>query len=323
MLLCFWKRRSGMNIVEFRNVTKNFGTKKVLNEINLSIPTGSIFGFIGENGAGKTTAMKCLLGLEEISSGEIRVQGEKVSFGTTKTNRVTGYLPDVPAFYSYMTATEYLTFCGEITGIAGKNTLKKKVKETLATVGLETNNKKIKGYSRGMKQRLGIAQALLNEPELLICDEPTSALDPIGRNEFLELLVSLKGKMTILFSTHILGDVERICDYVGILDKGKLKINLSMDALKQRYAQAKIEVAFAADQESSSWLQVLDSLQAQGVITNIEKNFSSQQVLISYKKEYAEVARILFDQLANHDVLPISLRKITPSLESIFLEVTQ
>ena len=218
-----------MSILELKQVTKRFGSKKVLDNLNLTVPTGSIFGFVGENGAGKTTTMKMILGLEEMTSGEILVNELPVVFGDNQTNLLTGYLPDVPEFYDYMSAQEYLRFCGEITGLSKKQ-LKEKVPEILSLVGLKLDKRKIKGYSRGMKQRLGIAQALLNDPKLLICDEPTSALDPSGRNDFLEMLANLRGRMTILFSTHILGDVERICDYVGILDQGRLAVSGSLFA---------------------------------------------------------------------------------------------
>ncbi|GEN88805.1 ABC transporter ATP-binding protein [Oceanobacillus sojae] len=311
-----------MNIIEVKNVSKSFGSKQVLDGLHLGVPTGSIFGFVGGNGAGKTTTMKLILGLEETTRGDIFVGGEKVTFGNTKTNRITGYLSDVPEFYPYMSAEEYLTFCGEITGLK-KAEQKQRIKETLALVGLEGNKKRIKGFSRGMKQRLGIAQAMLNNPELLICDEPTSALDPEGRNEFLELLASLKGKMTILFSTHILGDVERICDYVGILDEGKLKVSSSIEELKQTYAKPQIELFFDEVANFSALAAELNALKEQGVITEVEKINKRNQVIISYNKDYAETAAALLESLIAKKTMPISLRKMNPSLESIFLEVIQ
>lgn len=306
-----------MSILEIQQVTKRFGNKKVLEQLNLIVPTGSLFGFVGENGAGKTTTMKMILGLEEVDSGTILIKGEKVSFGNTRTNRYTGYLPDVPAFYPYMTASEYLLLCGELTGMK-KAKLKKKVPEMLKLVGLETHKGRIKGFSRGMKQRLGIAQALLNDPELLICDEPTSALDPSGRNEFLELLASLKGRVTILFSTHILSDVERICDYVGILDDGRLKVCGTLPELKVQYAQNTIEVVLAQD-ITSTLLEELSQLPA---IVSVEKA-NSQTITLAYTGEYEAALQRLFQSLVQNNQLPISLKKIEPTLEDIFLEVVK
>ncbi|WP_080872085.1 ABC transporter ATP-binding protein [Oceanobacillus timonensis] len=311
-----------MNILEVKNVSKSFGSKQVLDGLDLKVPAGSIFGFVGGNGAGKTTTMKLILGLEKMTAGDIFVGGEKVTFGNTKTNRITGYLSDVPAFYHYMSAEEYLTFCAEITGLK-KEKRKQKIQETLALVGLEGNKKRIKGFSRGMKQRLGIAQALLNDPELLICDEPTSALNPEGRNAFLELLASLKGEMTILFSTHILGDVERICDYVGILNEGKLKVNSSIEALKQTYAKPQMEVVFDEGVDTSSLIAELNALKEQSIITEMQQINDCNQFIISHNKVYEEVAVPLLENLIAKNMMPTALRKMNPSLESIFLEVIQ
>ena len=171
-----------MDVLTIQNLKKNFGSKEVLGGLDLSVPEHSIFGFIGKNGAGKTTTMKAILGLLKAESGEIHVMGEKVRFGQTNTNRHIGYLPDVPEFYSYMTPHEYLTLCGEVCGM-DKDDIVARSNELLELVGLEQERHRIKGFSRGMKQRLGIAQALLNRPKLLICDEPTSALDPAGCTE--------------------------------------------------------------------------------------------------------------------------------------------
>ena len=177
-----------MEMLQIAGLHKRFGDKEVLKGLNLTVPEHSIFGFIGRNGAGKTTTMKTILGLLKADAGEILVNGEKAVYGQTATNRYIGYLPDVPEFYSFMTAREYLGFCGEITGMTKKE-YRERSEELLELVGLNGEKHRIKGYSRGMKQRLGIAQALLNRPKLLICDEPTSALDPVGRKEILDLLL--------------------------------------------------------------------------------------------------------------------------------------
>ncbi len=191
-----------MDVLTIQNLKKSFGSKEVLCGLDLSVPEHSIFGFIGKNGAGKTTTMKAILGLLKADSGEIHVMGEKVRFGQTSTNRHIGYLPDVPEFYSYMTPQEYLTLCGEVCGM-DKADIATRRKELLELVGLEQERHRIKGFSRGMKQRLGIAQALLNRPKLLICDEPTSALDPAGRKEILGYpSYSKRADNSIFFHTY-------------------------------------------------------------------------------------------------------------------------
>ncbi len=209
-----------MNVLEVRNIKKSFGSKNVLDGVSFSVPENCVFGFIGRNGAGKTTTMRAVLGLLQIDGGEIEVCGEKVRYGRTHESGCIGFLPDVPEFYGYMNASEYLTLCGEVTGIGGSE-LKKRCSELLSLVGLENEKHRISGYSRGMKQRLGIAQALINRPKLLLCDEPTSALDPVGRKEILELISAAKEQTSVVFSTHILSDVERVCSRVAFLEGGK------------------------------------------------------------------------------------------------------
>ena len=166
-------------MIKIENLTISFGDKMVLKRINLNIPKNSVFGFIGKNGAGKTTTMKAILGLLIPNEGNVIVNGEKVVFGGTSTNKYIGYLPDVPEFYTFMTAYEFLKFCAELTDLS-KDLIKARVEEMLKLVGLENETHQIKGFSRGMKQRLGLAQALLHKPKILLCDEPTSALDPIS-----------------------------------------------------------------------------------------------------------------------------------------------
>ncbi|MGM0173741.1 ATP-binding cassette domain-containing protein [Enterococcus sp. DIV0800] len=311
-----------MNILELRQVSKAFGPKQVLDELNLVVPTGSIFGFVGENGAGKTTTMKLILGLEQKDQGEILIKGKPVTFGDNQTNQVTGYLPDVPEFYNYMTGKEYLTFCGEITGLS-RRMLQQKVAETLELVGLSLDKKRIKSYSRGMKQRLGIAQALLNDPELLICDEPTSALDPSGRNEFLEILAGLKGRTTILFSTHILSDVERICNYVGILDQGNLTISGPLEELKQQYAKDQIDIQFADKQDLRAFFKELDQLKEQEQLSDYSFDPDTFLFKVNYVGCYEKLAEEIFRSFEATQLFPRVIKKIDPSLESIFLEVVQ
>ena len=223
-----------MSVLEIRNLSKQFGSHQVLKDLNFQVPEHSVYGFLGQNGAGKTTTMKIILGLLKATKGEVKVLGEPVRYGVAKTNRSIGYLPDVPEFYGYMNAEQYLRLCGEITGLHSKE-ITSKSEELLSLVGLSKEKKKVRGYSRGMKQRLGIAQALLNEPKLLICDEPTSALDPLGRKEILDILSKVREKTTVLFSTHVLSDVERICDRAAVLKDGKLALSGSLEELKAEH----------------------------------------------------------------------------------------
>ena len=234
--------------VETAGLTKAYGEARALDGLDLVVDEGSVFGFLGPNGAGKTTTVRILTGLAHPTSGTVRVLGTTVRAGDAVGAGV-GYLPDVPGFYDWMTATEFLRFAGDLFRIP-KPQLDNRLKTLLDLAGLSGVKTRIGGYSRGMKQRLGIAQALINAPRLLILDEPTSALDPIGRRDVLEMLASLRGRTTVFFSTHILADVDRICDTVAILDHGRLVVQAPMEELKSRYRAHKlvVEVSSGGDE---------------------------------------------------------------------------
>lgn len=296
-----------MNMLEITNLHKGFADKKVLKGVELLVPENSIFGFIGKNGAGKTTTMKTVLGLMKADKGEITVAGEKVVYGQTTTNKYIGYLPDVPEFYSFMTAEEYLSFCGEIAGMK-KSEIKSRSTELLKLVGLSNEKHRIKGYSRGMKQRLGIAQALMNKPKLLICDEPTSALDPVGRKEILDILTAVKEQTTVIFSTHILSDVERICTDVAFLNDGKVDMQGKLSDIKSTYRAD--EYILQIENESS----VLALTQHFNKIRKDENNHLS----------FCENEHSMYDVLrfvAEKEISFVKFEKREPTLESLFMEV--
>ncbi len=303
-----------MDTLEIKQLHKTFGNKEVLSGLDMNVPEGSIFGFVGQNGAGKTTTMKIILGLLKASKGSVYVCGEKVVYGDTKTNKHIGYLPDVPIFYDYMKALEYLLLCGQITGLTKKETLKRS-KELLELVGIKNENQKIKTFSRGMKQRLGIAQALLNEPKLLICDEPTSALDPIGRSEILKILSSIKGKTTVIFSTHILSDVESICDYLAILDKGKLTYQGSLEDIRKQFTTNGFLIEFQNTNQ-------LDDFLALKELKNPDIQLSQDgKILTVLFKKKDEEGHFLIDLLSKNTLLPLKFEKIEPSLDKIYREL--
>ncbi len=221
-------------VVQIKGVTKRFGDHEVLRDIHLDIPEHTVFGFVGANGSGKTTLMKCMLGLLPLTAGTITIAGELVTFGETKSNQHVGYLPDVPEFYPFYTATQYLELCAVITNMPKKEQ-RARIVELLELVGLADTTSLISTYSRGMKQRLGIAQALLNRPKLLICDEPTSALDPAGRAQILSILQKAKAETTVFFSTHIVADAEHICDHVAMLHEGNIIFQDKLVNLQQQF----------------------------------------------------------------------------------------
>lgn len=303
-----------MEALKIESLHKSFGKNTIINGLSMSIPENTIFGFLGKNGAGKTTTMKMILGFLKIDEDSIEVFGEKVSFGQSKTNRFIGYLPDVPEFYGYMTAKEYLNLCGAITGLS-KNEIKNKSEELLELVGLRDVNKRISGYSRGMRQRLGIAQALLNSPKLLICDEPTSALDPLGRKEILDIILKIKDSTTVIFSTHILSDVEAICDHVVVLDKGKNVLEGSIDELKNIKRKNTIKIRFKSNKE----LKVFKSLDK---FSNLVTNEKGDILYLTDEDNKIKDIDILYE-LYKLNIFPLEIKIEEPTLENIFMEVTK
>jgi len=220
-------------------LTKAYGPTKALDGVSIEVPQGSVFGFLGPNGAGKTTTLRIMTGLACATGGSVRLLGRDVRDDATR--RTIGFLPDVPGFYPWMTAQEFLRFAGGLFGLKG-HALDERVEVLLRLAGLSDVDTRVGGYSRGMKQRLGVAQALINAPSVLLLDEPTSALDPLGRKEVLDMIASLRGRTTVFFSTHILADVERVCDTVAILDHGKVVTQGPIDELKSRYGAHRLVI---------------------------------------------------------------------------------
>lgn len=298
-----------MEMLSIRDLRKSFGEKEVLSGLDLSVEEHSVFGFVGRNGAGKTTTMKAVLGLLRPDGGEILVAGERVSYGQTRTNRHVGYLPDVPEFYPYMTPEEYLRLCGQICGMK-PNDLKVRSAMLLEMVGLSGEKRRIRGFSRGMKQRLGIAQALLNRPRLLICDEPTSALDPVGRKEILDLLLAAREQTTVLFSTHILSDVERICTEVAFLNEGKIARKGTLNEMKNIRSSGEFLVETWEEAGVKRLLREFPDAR------QTERNVV---ILGGGQDRMYEVLRRVSEQR-----IPVQrIERVEPTLEALFLEVAK
>ena len=295
-------------MLKINGLYKRFGDKEVLCGLDMHVPANSVFGFIGRNGAGKTTTMKAVLGLIKTDAGEIFVDGERVRYGETQTNRKIGYLPDVPEFYSFMTAREYLRLCADITGM-DKNEVASRTEELLALVGLDTEKHRIGGYSRGMKQRLGIAQALFARPRLLICDEPTSALDPVGRKEILDILSAAASQTTVLFSTHILSDVERICTDIAFLDGGKNTLCGKLADIKAKYRADEYVIETENAEGANALLAAFPTLVADGCALSLK-----------------DADGMLFDVLrfvSERGIPVLRIERSEPSLEALFVEAVE
>lgn len=237
-----------MNAIVIDRLTKTYLPKwpwekpvTVLSDISLSVGRGEIFGFLGHNGAGKTTTMKVLLGLLRATSGHVELLGSSVEHVATRAR--IGYLPESPYFYDYLTADEFLCFYGKLAGL-DRETVQKRIPQLLERVSLtEARHRQLRKFSKGMLQRVGLAQALIHDPELVILDEPMSGLDPIGRKEVRDLILSLRDQgKTVFFSTHIISDVEMICDRVGIVSKGRIRSVGRIEDLVNGHVAQTVEV---------------------------------------------------------------------------------
>jgi ABC-2 type transport system ATP-binding protein len=301
-----------------RGLSKTYGKIRALSDLNLSVPFGSVFGFLGRNGAGKTTTMKILAGLAHPSAGNAWVAG----WETTGVNRLArtgfGYLPQDPAFYSWMSAREYLDYVGQIQGLAGPER-KRQIGEMLELSDLqEASRRRIGGYSGGMVQRLGIAQALMGHPPVLLLDEPTSALDPAGRHEVLEMISKIRGNATVFFSSHILNDIERVCDTVAVLHKGRLILVSGREELLEKYAvnAAELEVNAAGGDALPS---CLDAVRQRAWVANIKREGSVVRIMVH---NVPQAKKELLPMVVEHGLEVERYEWVRPSLEEIFLQLS-
>ena len=225
------------NAIEIRALSKDFGNTRAVDDVSFTVRSGDIFGFMGHNGAGKTTTIRILLGLLIPTSGSATVFDHDIIKDSLYVRRISGYLPDGYGLPKELTTRQFLRYVGSMFGMTGE-ILERRIDELLALFHLTAAaDRKLATYSSGMTQKVGLAQALINEPRLLLLDEPTSGLDPVGRHEFLELIRSLSREhgVTTMFSTHILSDIERLCERVAVLHQGKLIASGDLSELKKQH----------------------------------------------------------------------------------------
>ena len=303
--------------IEASGLTKRFGSILALDRLDLAVPRGSVFGLLGPNGAGKTTTIRILIGLARPTAGNAFVAGIEVGLDEPELRRRLGYLDQDPRFYGWMTGRELLELVGRLHGLAGSE-LRSRVDEMLARTGLTAAaQRRIGGYSGGMRQRLGIAQALLHRPEILILDEPVSSLDPEGRRDLLELIAGLRGEATVVFSTHLLADVERICDRVAILDRGRLITEGPLEELLAAHARPIYRLGPAPGQGATVAILV-DRLRAAPWTTDVA--VADDLVRVTVSDPVGAAAGILPLVVAAGVVLDL-FERARPTLEDVFLEL--
>lgn len=296
--------------ISIKNVSKFYGNQKAVNNINFEIKSGEVVGFLGPNGAGKSTTMKMITTFIPQSEGKISICGIDNLESPIEVKKKVGYLPELNPLYTDMYVKEYLLFLAKLHKIKKP---KERVKEMIISVGLEKEqNKKIGTLSKGYRQRVGLAQAMLHNPEVLILDEPTSGLDPNQLVEIRELIKSFGEDKTVLFSTHIMQEVEAICDRVIIINNGEIVIDDQIQNLNNSKGAQVVKVTF----ENQIDIEKFTSKKVKA--TKIEKNqwtFTSTQK-DDLRKELAKIAQ-------QNDVLIIEMNIIKDNLESIFKKLTK
>ncbi len=305
------------NAIICEGLTRRYGAVMALDALRLDVPQGAIFGLLGPNGAGKTTLVRLLTGLARPTAGHATVAGYDIATGGVALRQRMSVLEQQPNYYTWMKGRELLAFTGQLFGLRGAE-LRARVDEVLTTTGLtDAANRSIGGYSGGMRQRLGLAQALINRPEVLFLDEPASALDPAGRYEILRSIAELRGQATVFMSTHILADVERICDHVAILDHGKLVVAATVSDLQERYARPTYEIELEPHQpEGAAALEAL--LRAAPWAEGVTRD---HDILRVGARDTRAASYALAPLCAQAGVAVARLERGRPSLEEIFLRL--
>ena len=296
--------------IEVKNVFKYFGEQAAVKDISFSVNKGEIVGFLGPNGAGKSTTMRMITGFLPVSSGEIYVSGLKVGIDNLKAQQKIGYLPENNPLYVDMYVKEYLEFVGRIYKV---HNLKNRIKDMIAAVDLEVEqNKKIGALSKGYRQRVGLAQAIIHDPEVLILDEPTSGLDPNQLVEIRELIKTIGKEKTLMLSTHIMQEAEAICDKIVIISKGEIVTNKTTTELQE---DASGEFLFVEFQQEISKSQ-LKKIKGVTHVEDYEKGFL-------LKATSMDELKINVSQFAQeNNIILMTLKSESKSLEEIFKDLT-
>ncbi|MBI4732356.1 MAG: ABC transporter ATP-binding protein [Chloroflexi bacterium] len=304
-------------MIQVENLHKHYGAVHALDGLTMTVKPGVVYGFLGPNGAGKTTTLRILTGLARPTSGRASVAGIDLSSDGRALSRHIGYLPEEPAFYPWMTPREFLDYLGRLHGLSSTQRTAR-VKELLDLVNLaEAGKRRIGGFSRGMRQRLGFAAALVHRPEVLLLDEPVSALDPSGRKEVLDLIEGLREQCTVLMSSHILADVERVCNVVGIIAKGRMVVQSPREMLMERYAQPVFEADGEDPLAMKRWADLLKRQKwvAAVAVAGATVRVTANDVVLARHELMASAAA--------QELVLRRYEELRPSLEDVFLQLVE
>ena len=308
-------------MIEVKNLTKRYGTNTALNNVSFTVEEGTIVGFLGPNGAGKSTTMNIITGYLSATSGSVTVQGKNTLENPNEVKKLIGYLPELPPLYMDMTVKEYLNFMYELKGV--KLDRKQHIGEICRLTKIDNVYTRLIGnLSKGYKQRVGIAQALLGNPPVLILDEPTVGLDPKQIIEIRDLIKGLKQKHTVILSSHILSEVRAVCDYVLIISHGKLVASDTPDNL-ERLAAGSNSLLMKIKGEKDTIRKALETIEG---VTGVEMSYDSDEKLWKTKlsiQENVDIREKVFYAMAkaNCPIYEMQVKRV--SLEDVFLELTE
>ena len=308
-------------MIEVKNLVKKYGNHTAVDHLNFTIEEGHVYGFLGPNGAGKSTTMNIMTGYLGATEGEVLINGHDILKEPEEAKKQIGYLPELPPLYMEMTVREYLEFVAELKGIA-KNKREESINEVEKMVKIwEVENRLIRNLSKGYRQRVGLAQAVLGFPEIIILDEPSVGLDPKQIIEIRELIRQLAKKHTVILSSHILAEVREVCDYILIISKGKLVASDTPENLERNLGDSdliEIETKASPD-EVRRILETVDGIRSIST-KQLENGITWAQI---QEKKNTDIREIVFQAFAqNHQPL-LKLNPLQVSLEDVFMELTQ
>ena len=306
-------------MIEINNLVKKYGEHVAVDHLSLTVEPGKIYGFLGPNGAGKSTTMNIITGYLGATSGTVTINGHDIFKEPEEAKKCVGYLPEIPPLYADMTVLEYLNFVAELKKLQ-KSLRKRYVEEAMETTGiLDVKNRMIRNLSKGYRQRVGFAQAILGYPEMIILDEPTVGLDPKQIIEIRDLIKKLGEKHTVILSSHILTEISAVCDYVFIISKGKLVASDSTENLLDQMSGAQ-EIELTVRSEADRAKALLEEIE---YVDHADLKDAKEGSILVRAKSGNDIREEVFQLMAENHIPVLEMRTVTKSLEDVFLQITQ
>lgn len=306
-------------MIEINNLVKKYGEHVAVDHLSLTVEPGKIYGFLGPNGAGKSTTMNIITGYLGATSGTVTINGHDIFKEPEEAKKCVGYLPEIPPLYADMTVLEYLNFVAELKKLQ-KSLRKRYVEEAMETTGiLDVKNRMIRNLSKGYRQRVGFAQAILGYPEIIILDEPTVGLDPKQIIEIRDLIKKLGEKHTVILSSHILTEISAVCDHVFIISKGKLVATDSTENLLDQMSGAQ-EIELTVRSEADRAKALLEEIE---YVDHADLKDAKEGSILIRAKSGNDIREEVFQLMAENHIPVLEMRTVTKSLEDVFLQITQ